>query len=112
MTALRKPALPAMVEEARPMGHDAPKHSAEWANHEAACIAAREVRGRAMFCERHRASLDAWSRGERAWPWPDPKPAEQAPADEAVRSLLPGLLSDAEMKLVQRGHEQFNRGGL
>jgi hypothetical protein len=54
----------------RPQGHDAPKHSEEWTNFKAAEIAAREVRGKAIHCPVHRASLEAWQRGETAWPWP------------------------------------------
>lgn len=79
----------------RPLGHDAPKHSVERANYEAACIAAGEVRltGLHRTCERHRAAYEAWLGGERAWPWPEPTPAEQARADDAVR----GLLSDGKL---------------
>lgn len=42
------------------------------ANQEAARIAAHEVEGRALHCPVHRESLNAWKRGERSWPWPDP----------------------------------------
>lgn len=77
--------------ERKPIGHDAPKHSPEWTNYEAACVAAREVRGRAIHCPEHRASLEAWQRGERSWPWPDPTPAEQAGADAMVRGLIRGF---------------------
>lgn len=90
MTATPHPASPDKPTF-QPIGHDAPKHSAEWANFAAACIASREVAGRARFSERHRVSLDQWMRGERSWPWPDPTPAEQAEADEAVAGLASGL---------------------
>lgn len=82
--------------ELAPVGHDAPRHSVAWANYTAACIAAREVRGRAIHCARHRASLEAWERGERSWPWPDPTAEEQAQADDAMRALI-------------AGHRAFNR---
>lgn len=72
----------------QPIGHDAPRHSLEWANYTAACIASREVAGRARFSDAHRQSLHAWMRGERAWPWPDPTPEEKAGADEAVAELV------------------------
>ena len=82
-----------------PMGHDAPKHSVEGANFRAALIASREVRGRAIHSAAHRESVEAWERGERSWPWPDPTPAEREAADGAVRNLV-------------RGHLAFGRSGL
>lgn len=89
----------------RPQGHDAPKHSVAWSNFEAARIAAREVRGKAIHCPRHRASLEAWERGERSWPWPD---SDGAQADEAVR----GLLSDDELVRNSKAQNMLRRQRL
>ncbi len=76
------------------------------ANRQAAIIAAREVRAIAAHSEEHRQSLEAWRAGEREWPWPD---CANDRADEAVRSLLPSLLTDAELLRIQQGHRVFDR---
>lgn len=79
------------VPEYRPIGHDAPKHSLEWTNFEAARVAASEVRGRAIHCPKHAASLAAWMAGERAWPWPDATEADRRLSDGAILELSKGL---------------------
>jgi hypothetical protein len=84
-----------------PRGHDAPKHSVEWANYEANRIASHEVYGKAIHSKAHRLSLEAWQRGERDTPWPDPTPAEQAAADAAVRELAAKL--DKGLRVYRRG---------
>lgn len=75
------------------------------ANRQAAIIAAREVRARAVHCPIHRASLEAWQAGERDWPWPDTTPEQRADADRAVR----GLLSDEQLQHIAGGHRRFER---
>ncbi len=89
-----------------PQGYLAPAGSAEFNNYRAACIAAREVRGKAAHSEAHRRSLEAWERGERSWPWPD----NEQPADDVVRALLPGLLTDEELLTISKAHRAFERG--
>lgn len=63
------------------------------ANEHAARIAAREVWAHYLRTRSadHLASYEAWQRGERSWPWPDPTAEEQARADDMVRGLVRGL---------------------
>lgn len=85
-------------EPYRPIGHDAPKHSAAWVEYEAARIAAQEVHGRALHSEEHRKSLRAWRRGERAWPWPEATETQRRLTDEAMMGLV-------------KSHRKFERDG-
>jgi hypothetical protein len=60
------------------------------ANYAAACIAAREVRAHYLRTRDPEclASLEAWSRGERSWPWPDSMIEADTAADAAVMGLV------------------------
>lgn len=89
-----------------PVGFDAPRHSHANDNYRAACIAARDVRLRAISCPIHRASLEAWEQGERSWPWPDPTPEQQAQADASARALV-----NAYLRTADKGLRAFSREG-
>lgn len=82
-------ARPDIAPRYAPKGHDAPKHTAAWANFKAAEISSDAVYGRAVHCPVHRASLEAWQRGERASPWP--------------------TLTDTELLALSKGHRTFVR---
>lgn len=73
----------------------AERHAQE-ANERAAIIAAREAYVHFMRTgdQAVLASYEAWRRGERSWPWPDPTPEQREAADNEVRGLIGGLLAE------------------
>jgi hypothetical protein len=88
-----------------------PTEHEQRANEAAARIAAREVYAHWVRTgsEQHLATYEAWKRGERSWPWPDPTLEEAAAADDAMRALIAPLLSDEELRAASRGQRKFER---
>ena len=67
----------------------------------------RENPGLPSMAERSAVMADVTTRLDAHVPLPRPAPVRSA--DDAVRSVMPGLLTKEQLELIDKGLRQFNR---